>query len=116
MKIPHLPPVRFAQNILSVDKNIARVQCTFPHKPTLAMFFEAAAQSSAAFSQEESNIGFVVSFKDINLMCESIELNAIVQIEKKAAVSNICEFKFTVYNIDENEIYATGILTIMIQK
>ena len=116
MKIPHLSPVRFAQKILKLEENIAKVKCEFPQTPTLAMFFEAAAQSSAAFSQEKSNIGFVVSFKDIELLKETDALEVIVQIEKRVAISNICEFKFSVYSVDENSIYATGRFTIMIQK
>lgn len=115
MKLPHLAPVRFAKTILSLDENSAIVQCTFPHKPTLGMLFESAAQSSASFSQEESQLGFVVMVKDTELLMQTEALEVMVQIEKKVAMSNICEFSFNVCSMNEEKLYAKGTITISLQ-
>lgn len=116
MNIPHLKPVKFAQKILFTDKDEAKVQCQFPEIPTLAMFFEAAAQSSAAFSQEKAEMGFVISLKDIILHQSTDKLNVIVHIQKKAQINSICEFEFKIFCEKEKVHYSSGILTIMIKK
>jgi len=70
MKLPHQEPIRFVKELLEIDAAYAFVSCIFPHPPTLAMVCEAAAQSSAAFAQDDKNItmGFLVSLKDIELL------------------------------------------------
>ena len=116
MNIPHQKPIKFAQELLEVNENIAKVRCEFPSLPTLPMLFEAAAQSSAGFSQEkETKIGFLVSVKSIKLLEEARELEYIIKVEKKIEFGAVCEFFFEVFTKDETEI-ASGVLTVMIQE
>ncbi|AXH13865.1 hypothetical protein [Malaciobacter mytili] len=115
MNIPHLPPVKFAQEIKEVKENLVKVYCEFPFVPTLAMFFEAAAQSSAAFSKsDEKKIGFVISLKNIELIKEATNLTYIMQVKKEYEMGSICEFSFEA--LDKEEVYAKGIFTIMVKE
>ncbi|WP_419770755.1 MAG: hypothetical protein ACNI3C_02940 [Candidatus Marinarcus sp.] len=116
MNLPHLAPIKFAQEVLSVDEKRAKVKCVFPFAPTIAMLFEAAAQSSAAFSQDESKIGFIVSVKNLEQIKEIQIKEVIVQLELCVAFGNISEFSFDILNAQESEKYAFGILTVMIQS
>ena len=116
MNIPHLAPVKFAQEVLSCDNDNARVKCMFPQTPTLAMFFEAAAQSSAAFAQDNSKIGFVISLKNITLHESTAKVDAIVNIHKKTQLGSICEFEFKVFCEEEKIHFVSGILTVMIKN
>ena len=114
MTIPHLPPVRFAQSIIASEEKVVRVACEFPSTPTLPMIFEAAAQSSAAFSQDgEAKIGFLVSVKDVvsNQSATSTQLE--LEVEKQVEFGAICEFSFKAY--EKENLIATGSLTVMIQ-
>ncbi len=115
MNIPHLPPVKFAQEIVEVTQNLAKVKCEFPFIPTLAMFFEAAAQSSAAFSKNnEAKIGFVISLKNIELIKDATTLTYILEVKKEYEVGSICEFSFEV--LYKEEIYAKGTFTVMVKE
>lgn len=116
MNIPHQLPVRFAQEVITANENTVNVKCTFPTFPTLPMLFEAAAQSSAGFSQEESKIGFLISVKDAELLISPKELNLILEIEKGISFGAVCEFLFTAKSPDKLSVYAKGSLTIMIQE
>ena len=68
LSLPHHPPLLFAQEILEKEQKRARVKLRFPTFPSLAMLIEGAAQSSAALSNSESQMGFLVSLKDIKLL------------------------------------------------
>ena len=116
MNIPHQKPIKFAQELLEVNENIAKVRCEFPSLPTLPMLFEAAAQSSAGFSQEGvAKVGFLVSVKSVKLLEEVTELEYTIKVEKKVEFGAICEFSFEVLSKDELVI-ANGVLTVMIQE
>ncbi len=117
MNIPHQKPIKFAQEVIEVNKDIARVRCKFHKKPTLAMFFEAAAQSSAAFSKEsEPKIGYLVSVKDVQLLNEPIDFNYIIQVKKELQFGAFCEFSFDAFNEDNSTHFAKGLVNIMIQE
>ena len=116
MNIPHQKPIKFAQEVLSVEESTAKVKCIFPSAPTLPMYFEAAAQSSAAFSQDETKIGFLVSVKNVELLNESNDLEIVIEVERVVEFGAICEFSFTVLSYDENKQFAKGTLTVMLQE
>ena len=116
MNIPHLMPIKFAKEALSVTQKEVRVKCAFEKEPTLAMFFEAAAQSSAAFSQNSLKIGFLIFLKNVDLLKTSTSLEYIVKVQKIVQVGLINEFSFEVFNLKENEKIARGNFTIMIQE
>lgn len=116
MNLPHLPPIRFAQKVLSVNEKQVKVECEFPSRPTLAMYLEAAAQSSAGFkNDDEPKIGFVVTLKEIELLQESASLKCVIEVQKEMELGAVCEFSFNVY--DANEVcLAKGIFTVMIAQ
>lgn len=116
MNIPHQKPIKFAEEIISVENKIAKVKCFFPSSPTLSMYFEAAAQSSAAFSNEKSKVGFIVSVKDVELLDSNNDLEVLVEVQRKVEFGAICEFSFDILNIDETKYLAKGTFTIMIQE
>ncbi len=114
MNIPHQAPLKFAQEVVTVNETNAQVKCQFPFVPTLAMLFEAAAQSSAAFSQEESKMGFIVSVKDAELMDDTPPLEVIIDLENKAVFGNVYEMGFSVFDINHTKEFAQGTLTLVI--
>jgi len=116
MNIPHQKPIKFAEEIISVEGKIAKVKSIFPSKPTLSMYFEAAAQSSAAFSKDKPKVGFIVSVKDIELLEENDALEVLVKVERKVEFGSICEFSFNILSLDETKSFAKGTFTIMLQE
>lgn len=115
MKLPHQEPIRFVKELLEIDAEYAFVSCIFPHLPTLAMVCEAAAQSSAAFAQDDKNItmGFLVSLKDIELLNNLVYDNYIIKIKREMVFGSMSEFRFELLN--NSTIYATGNLVIALQ-
>lgn len=118
MILPHLEPVRFAKEITSCDKNVAFVKCKFPSDASLAMLCEAAAQSSAAFAQnnftkEGAKIGFLVSLKNVNLLKDLNDNKCDIKVTKNVDLGNMCEYDFEVIN--KGEIFSNGTFTIVIQ-
>lgn len=117
MNIPHQEPIKFAKELLEVNKEFIKVKCEFSSLPTLPMLFEAAAQSSAGFSQEkEAKIGFLVSVKEVKLNKEPDTLEYVIKVEKNLEFGAVCEFSFNVFDLSENTNYTTGVLTVMIQE
>lgn len=117
MKLPHLDPVRFAQSIIECDQSRATVKCEFPTIPTLSMFFEAAAQSSAAFAQDgEAKIGFVISLKEIQLLNKTQEQTAVLEVKKEVEFGAVCEFSFTAFDESMQTKFAQGSFTVMLSQ
>lgn len=112
MNLPHLLPVRFAKEVLLQEENQARVLCEFPYAPTLGMYYEAAAQSSACFG-EESQIGFVISVKQIEEVALSKEISVTAELKKSGEVGLLREFTFEIHN--SKECVAKGIITVMLE-
>ena len=115
MHLPHQEPIRFAKEVLKIDGEYAFVSCIFPYSPTLAMVCEAAAQSSAAFAQDNKNItmGFLVSLKDIELINELIHNEYVIKIKTEMVFGSMSEFKFELFK--DSTIYVTGNLVIALQ-
>ena len=112
MNLPHQAPIRFAKEIIEKGENFFIIKCSFPYIPTLPMISEAAAQSSAAFAQDnkEPIIGFLVSLKNIEKISEFTKEDYQIIISKSFNFGNMTEYKFEVS--DEYTIYAKGELTI----
>lgn len=115
MNLPHQEPIRFAKELLQIDNEYAFVSCSFSTTPTLAMVCEAAAQSSAAFAQENQKVtmGFLVSLKEIELLNELIHSDYIIKIKRETIFGSMSEFKFEL--IKDSTIYVTGYLVIALQ-
>lgn len=116
MNLPHLEPVKFAQEIRSIEADtLADVYCTFPETPTLAMLFEAAAQSSVAFSNQAGQIGYVIAVKDLKLFTKPTSTSVIVSIRKERTIQTISEFSFNVSDAKTETKYSSGALTVMLE-
>lgn len=108
MYLPHQPPLKYANHIISLSNEKAIVSVYFPTKPTLAMLCEAAAQSSAAFKQnsQDANYGFVVSYKN----CEIISLlntnSYEITVNITQDMGQLCEYYFEVNS--QGTLFATG--------
>lgn len=115
MNLPHQEPIKFVKELLQINNEYACVSCLFPSLPSLAMVCEAAAQSSAAFAQEDKGItmGFLVSLKDIELLDELIYTNYIIKIKRETIFGSMSEFKFELTK--DSTIYVTGYLVIALQ-
>lgn len=115
MKLPHQAPIRFAHTIVDCQDNKACVQCTFPSIPSLAMLFEAAAQSSIAFQQDSEQIGYIVSVKDLILLQTIKQKELLVKLTQTTQMSHINEFQFIIEDIHSLQ-YAKGVLTLMMDN
>lgn len=117
MNLPHLPPIKFAKHPLFCDENLAKVMCEFPSTPTLPMFVEAAAQSSAAFAKDETpRNGFLVLIKEFSLHEIPKSLSCIVAIERKLSLGNSSEFYVEIFEKeDDGVMYACGSLMIILE-
>jgi len=115
INLAHQKPVKFIEDIIKMEYEVAYVSCTFPYTPTLAMIFEAAAQSSIVFSQEkEPKIGFLVSLKNIEFLKEPDILSFAIKIKKEINLGLLNEFSFELIN--ESNIYAKGNFVIKLQE
>lgn len=115
MNLPHLAPILFAKEVLESNEKEVIIQCSFPYSPSLAMLCEAAAQSSAAFiekKQEDPQIGYLVSLKDISQIKEIKECEYNLRVRKNAEIGNMCEYEFEV--LLNNTLYSKGTFTVVL--
>ncbi|MFT5835697.1 MAG: hypothetical protein ACI9RG_000590 [Sulfurimonas sp.] len=113
LNLPHQAPVRFAKYIISKDETCAIVRAEFESLPSLAMLVEAAAQSSAAFSDGEEKMGFLVTLKNVKLL-EKVEfLEYDIEVTFQHMLESLSYFSFEVKNQDS--IIASGIFVIYVK-
>ena len=67
LKIPHQPPLLFADIMLAKEGNVADVHIAFSTIPSLPMLVEGAAQSCGAFRERDDEEAFIASLKNIKL-------------------------------------------------
>lgn len=116
MNLPHLPPVRFAKEILACNDKQASVLCEFPSLPTLPMLVESAAQASSAFAQSDTpRNGFLVLIKDVVLHVKAQSLTCVVIIEERLSLGNSREFYFEVFEKEGDVMNASGSLMIVLE-
>ena len=113
LKLPHQDPIRFAKHALSKEGDTYTVQVGFDSIPSLAMIVEAAAQSSAAFDEGSSKMGFLVTLKNIKLLQKPESLEYLVKVTSGAQVDSLTYFSFETF--DENSLIAQGTYIISLQ-
>jgi len=117
MNLPHLPPMRFAKEILTCKEKCATVLCEFPCLPTLPMLTEAAAQASSAFALSDTpQNGFLVLIKEVTLHVKATRLTCNVVIQERLSLGNSSEFYFEVFEKEGGIMYASGIVMIVLEK
>ncbi len=93
------------------------VRCQFDSIPTLAMFIEAAAQSSSAFDIEnQAKIGFLAIAKDIKLLEKLKDKMYILRLKKEAEINQYKQFSFEAYSKSNNLKVVSGSFTLVIQN
>jgi len=117
MNLPHLPPMRFAKEMLTCKDKRASVLCEFPSLPTLPMLTEAAAQATSAFATSDTpRNGFLVLIKDVSLHVKPKSLTCNVVIEERMSLGNSSEFYFEVFEKEGGAMYASGVLMIVLEE
>lgn len=115
MKLPHGEALRFAKELIKKELNTAMVLCEFREIPTLPMFIEAAAQSSAAFAPSDKPlIGFLVMSRDVKLLTPLQEKRYHFKITREAEIGTMKKFFFEAFDVFEGIKYVSGGLTIVI--
>ena len=112
--LPHTWPIRFAKHIIFAEPTRARVKIAFEEIPTLPMLIEAAAQSSAAFSDGSEKAGFLVSLKNIKLLERLDLLEYEAQISCEHQMDPLAYFNFEIF--DGQTMVAKGSLVIAIKS
>lgn len=117
MNLPHLPPIRFAKEVLTCKDKSACVLCEFPSFPTLPMLVEAAAQASSAFAQSNTpRNGFLVLVKETSLHVKVESLTCKVVVEERLSLGNSSEFSFEVYECEGGVMNASGVFMIVLEE
>jgi hypothetical protein len=112
LKLPHQAPIRFAKYVISKEENTAVVKVKFDTIPSLPMIVEAAAQSSAALSDTESKMGFLVTLKNIKLLEKLNALEYDIKVSLEHQFEDFRYFSFEVYY--NNILVATGVFIVSV--
>ncbi len=97
MNIPHLPPVKFAREVAAKEGETVTVRCFFEEVPTIGMLLEAVAQSSAGFSDQSEQKGFLVQVKKMRLQKDPKRAGEYyARVEAVASMANVSQFQFEV--------------------
>jgi hypothetical protein len=116
MKLPHQAPLVFARKILFLTEKEARVQCDFDETPSLAVFIEAAAQSSAAFFQEGNyKLGFLANAKNVEWLNKTTDIKFIINLTLNLTFETMSNYSFVVSSVDEQTTVCSGEFTVSIQ-
>ncbi len=113
LNLPHQSPVKFAKYIISKDETSALVRVEFESVPSLAMLVEAAAQSSAAFSEGKEKMGFLVTLKNVKLLQKAEVLEYDIRVTYQHALDALTYFSFEVN--DATAVIASGVFVIALQ-
>ncbi len=119
MNLPHGEALLFAKEVLLKQGDTVKVRCEFSVLPTLAMFVEAAAQSSAAFnsdSDSKAKIGFLTMSNDVELLGKIETLHFLFLLKKEVEVGPYKKFSFEAYANNMHIKIVTGNFTLLIQE
>ena len=95
MNLPHGDMLLYVKEVLSRNDNEVEVKCIFDNFPSLAMFIEAAAQSSSAFDEDAKiEMAFLTMAKEIELWDEIKEKEYIFKLKKEAEIGGYKQFSF----------------------
>lgn len=116
MKLLHRSPLVFAKKVLSIEEDKAEVFCEFTELPTIGMFIEAAAQSTAAFFQEiDIKSGYLAQANNIELVGEITQVSYIIEINLEIKFESMSKYSFTIKNDRDKNIVCKGEVTVSIE-
>ena len=117
INIPHQEPLIFAKEVLHKDDKTSQVLCKFDFVPTLAIFIEAAAQSSASFKDlKKDQIGFLTTTKNIKKENDILSKEYIFNITLEIDLGNISKFSFEAFDTVNNIKTVSGEFTVVLQE
>lgn len=113
--LPHVAPIRFVKSLLQTDDKSAVVKIVYDELPTIGMFIEAAAQSTAGISDTENigRMGFLVSLKNVKLLEEIKSYEYIAKVELVSRLDDFKSLKFEIF--EEEKMIAKGSFAIILQ-
>ncbi|NPA66534.1 MAG: hypothetical protein GXO11_06595 [Epsilonproteobacteria bacterium] len=115
--IPHIPPIKFVDSLISSDEKNASVKIKFDQIPTIGMLVEAAAQSSSGIddgNKEKIQMGFLIALKNIKLLEEPLSKEYILNIHLDHKIENFKSFSFIV--LDNDKKVASGSISISLEE
>jgi len=112
--LPHQDPVRFAKYVISRDGDEAFVKNEFFCVPSLGMYIEAAAQSSAALANEDEKgkVGYLTTLKNVTLLTKPTSLECTIKVVLTHRINNIGYLSFEVY--EESSLIASGVFIVVV--
>jgi hypothetical protein len=118
MKLPHLPPLVFAKELIEKNSNSSIVLCEFQNIPQFTTFIEAVAQASSSFVDSKNPMrGFLTTLKNVEQYKVFDKLKYHVHLKLEANVSDLRQFYFEVYDEYADDFpYICGTFTVMIQE
>ncbi|MDR2790940.1 MAG: hypothetical protein LBB59_08220 [Campylobacteraceae bacterium] len=113
LKLPHKPPILFVKEVLNKGENWAVVSVEFPKPPTIGMIMEAAAQSSAALSENE-NEGYLLSCTNLVLHKKPAGTKFNIHVKNSLPNSALSEIYFETK--EQNILISSGVILVMLKK
>jgi len=116
MNLPHGEYLLFAKECVERRGDYVVVHCIFPTNPTLAMFLEAAAQSTAGFNKKEDlKRGFLTIGKDIKILNNIVSKEYLIHVSKDIYLGRYHQFNFEVFDKETELKVVNGALTLQIE-
>jgi len=116
MKLLHQEPLVFAKDVISISEEKAEVLCEFEQLPTIGMFIETAAQSTAAFFQDiDIQSGYLAQASNIELLEKVTEKSYVTLLNLEIKFESMAKYSFVIQNSSNNKIVCKGEVTVSIQ-
>jgi len=116
MHLPHGKFLLFAKECIERKDDYVVVHCIFPTMPTLSMFLEAAAQSTAGFKYEEKvKMGFLTMGKDIKVLNNINTKEYFFHLYKDVHIASYHQFHFEAFTKESEIKTVSGAFTLQIE-
>ena len=116
INLPHLAPIKFAKNISYKELNKVRVEVEFNETPSLAMMVEAAAQSSSAIGNEDVDIAYLVSMKNIQLLTPPTQNRFEIEVINEHNLENMKYMSFNVFEKEKIIVNGSFVISLNLKK
>ena len=116
INLPHLAPIKFVKNISYKELNKARVEVEFNEVPSLAMMVEAAAQSSSVIGNEDVDIAYLVSMKNIQLLTPPTQNRFEIEVINEHNLENMKYISFNVFEKEKIIVNGSFIISLNLKK
>lgn len=116
INLPHLAPIKFAKTILLKEIDKAIVEVEFDKIPSLPMLVEAAAQSSSAIGNEDIDIAYLVSVKNIQLFTPPTQNGFEIEVINEHNFENMRYMSFNVFEKEKIIVDGSFIIALDLKK